>query len=241
MLSYKKIIIIGATSGIGKELAEIYLQQGCVVGITGRRKELLNEMQTKYATQIITACFDVRDEDALVHLKKLIEQLGGVDVFIYNAGVGEVSTWPSATIDIDTYEINVKGFMQLVPYIISYFMKQQRGHIAATSSVAGNRGNSWAPAYSASKAFISIYLEGLYMKVKKLKLPIHITDIQPGFVKTKMSQGNKQFWVATPQQAARQIYKAIEKKKWRVYITHRWKIIAFIMRIAPSWLYHKVA
>src|SRR4029077_8447639 len=112
----------------------------------------------------------------------------------------------------------------------NYFEEQGYGQLATTSSVASARGNSYAPAYSASKAFQSIYFEGLYMKLKRLKKDINVTDIQPGFIDTKMAKTDKKFWVSTPAKAAAQIVDAIDKKKWRVYITHRWWIIAKILK-----------
>jgi len=80
----------------------------------------------------------------------------------------------------------------------------------------------------------------LHMKTKKMKADIHVTDIQPGFVDTKMAKGNKLFWVAPPEKAAEQIFRAIGNKKWRVYITQRWWIIAKMMKWMPDFIYHRV-
>ncbi len=235
----KKIIIIGATSGIGKALAELYVQKGNYVGITGRRFNLLQSLRQQYPEQILTECFDVRGDQNIHHLNSLIEQLGGLDLLIYNAGYGEVSKTLNWEIEKATYETNVRGFIEIINYSFNYFVQQGNGHIAATSSIAAIRGNSWAPAYSASKSFMSNYMEGLYMKAKRMRLPIYVTDIQPGFVKTKLAKGNPQFWIAQTDKAVMQIAKAIEKKKWRVYITKRWWLIAQVMKLAPGWLYHK--
>ena len=236
----KKVIIIGATSGIGKEMALQYLQKGYLVGITGRRKMLLNEIKEKFPARIFTSCFDVRADNNVEQLKTLIDEMNGVDIFIYNAGYGEPSTILNPEIEKKVYEINVKGFVDLTVCIFNYFMQQGCGHIAATSSVASVKGLSSAPAYSASKAFMSNYMEGLHMKAHRSKANIFITDIQPGFVKTK-TVSNPRFWAATPQKAAAQIISAIEARKWRVYITKRWRLIAWIMKYVPSWIYHKIA
>ncbi len=236
----KKVIIIGATSGIGKEMALLYLQKGYSVGITGRREMLLNEMKQKFPSQIFTACFDVRGENNIECLKTLIDEMGGVDIFIYNAGYGEPGETLNPEIEKRVYEINVKGFVDLTAYMFNYFLQEGHGQIAATSSIASVKGLSLAPAYSASKAFMSNYMEGLHMKARRLKANIFITDIQPGFVKTKPAS-NPRFWVASPQKAAKQIIAAIEAKKWRVYITKRWWLIAMLMKYMPSWLYHRMA
>ena len=237
----KNVIIIGATSGIGKEMALQYVQKGYRVGITGRREILLHEIKQKFPSQIFTECFDVRNNDNVQHVEDLIDKMNGVDIFIYNAGYGEPGENLNPKIEKNTYEINVKGFVELTSFMFNYFLQQGHGQIAATSSIASNKGLSLAPAYAASKAFMSTYMEGLHMKAKKTKAKIFITDIQPGFVKTKQPKGNKQFWVASPEKAARQIIAAIEAKRWRAYITKRWWLIAKLMKYAPSWLYHRYA
>lgn len=242
----KKLIIVGASSGIGKELARRYLEQGWIVGITGRRNDLLEELKSIHPSQIVTECFDVRGNENVQHIEALINKLGGLDLLIYNSGFGDPSLALEWEVDKNTYETNVKGFIEIVHYAFNYFVRKGNGHIAATSSLASIRGNSWAPAYSASKAFMSVYMEGLHMKAKKMARTtqshqsIFITDIQPGFVNTKLAKGNGQFWVAPVEKVARQIYSAIEKKKWRVYITRRWWLIAQLMKWAPDWLYHRV-
>jgi short-subunit dehydrogenase len=236
----KKVIIIGATSGIGKEMALQYVQKGYIAGITGRRTKLLDEMKERFPAQIFTSCFDVRTDNNIEYLKTLINEMNGVDIFIYNAGYGEPGITLNPEIEKKVYEINVKGFVDLTAYMFNYFIQQNHGHIAATSSIASVKGLSSAPAYSASKAFMSNYMEGLYMKVRRLKANIYITDIQPGFVKTK-TVSNPRFWAAPPKKAAAQIIAAIEAKKWRVYITKRWRLIAWLMKYVPSWIYHKIA
>lgn len=244
--SNKKLIIVGASSGIGKELAKRYVQNGWLVGITGRRNELLNEIKKEYPGQIITECFDVRGNDNIMHIKSLIEKLGGLDLLLYNSGFGDPSLSLEWEVDKITYETNVKGFIEIVHYAFNYFVTQGHGHIAATSSLASIRGNSWAPAYSASKAFMSVYMEGLHMKAKKMARKsksaqtVFITDIQPGFVNTKQAKGNGQFWVASVEKVADQIVNAIGNKRWRVYVTRRWWLIAQLMKWAPAWLYHRV-
>lgn len=237
----KKAIIIGATSGIGRELAGLYAGAGWLVGATGRRQDLLYTLQLEYPNSIITECFDVTANESTNHLKSLIAKMDGMDLLIYNSGYGDVSeslNWETDKITVDT---NVNGFIEIVNYSFNYFVQQGHGHVVTTSSVASLRGNSMAPAYSASKAFQSVYFEGLYMKAKKMNTEIYVTDIQPGFIDTKMAKGNKRFWVASPEKAAHQIFEAIEKKKWRVYITQRWRVVATAMKWMPDFIYHRIA
>ena len=235
----KKVIIIGATSGMGRELAKLYATSNCLVGITGRRKDLLNTMQQQFPDNILTECFDVTGNENIEHLKNLLEQLGGMDLLIYNSGYGDTSKNLDWEIDRQTTLTNVNGFVEIVNFAFNYFTKQEQGQIAGTSSIAAIRGNSWAPAYSASKAYMSNYLEGLQIKAARMNQKIFITDIQPGFVKTKMAKGKGQFWVAPAEKAAKQIFTAIKNKKRRVYITKRWWLIAKIVKWMPYWMYKK--
>jgi short-subunit dehydrogenase len=114
------------------------------------------------------------------------------------------------------------------------------GHLVGISSIAALRGNRYAPAYNASKAFVSNYLEGVRHRFNKMKLPIAVTDAQPGFVDTPMAKAPRRFWVASPQTAARQIVAAIRTRKHHVYITRRWRLVAWLMRIVPDVLYSKL-
>lgn len=231
----QRIIIIGATSGIGLELAKLYIKNGDKVGATGRRGYLLDELQKQFPSEVITECFDVMGSENIPHLELLIQKLGGLDLLIYNSGFGEISKTLDWAIDKQTTQTNVNGFIEIVNYAFNFFLKQGMGQIAATSSIAAIHGNSRAPAYSASKAFMSTYLEGLYFRALRLRrkgIAIDITDIQPGFVNTKMPQG-KIFWQAPVSKASKQIFTAIKKKKRRAYITRRWWLIAWILKWAP--------
>jgi short-subunit dehydrogenase len=124
--------------------------------------------------------------------------------------------------------------VEIVNYTFNYLVEQGGGQIAATSSIASVRENSQAPAYGASKAYMSMYMAGLYLKARKVKkgdpkINVIITDIQPGFVNTKMAKGHGRFWEAPVEKAARQIFRAIQKKKRKVYITRRWVLIAWLL------------
>ncbi len=239
-MQHKKVIIVGASSGMGRELARNYALNGAKVAVTGRRTELLQELVAEFPGKVIQGTFDVMQMNNVNHLQKLAELLGGMDLFVVSAGIGTVSKELDWQIDKITIDTNVNAFTQMVNWAFNYFLNQGYGQIANISSVASWRGNSWAPAYSASKAFQSVYFEGLHMKSKRMNTEIIITDIQPGFVQTKMGQGNKRFWVAPVEKAGKQIYQGIESKKFRIYVTKRWRLIAWVMKWAPGFLYHRV-
>lgn len=236
-----KIIIIGATSGIGKAVAEYYASKNWKIGITGRRIEKLDEIKAHFPTaHILTAQMDVADtEAARKQLADLVEQLGGCDVLLINAGVG----YPKATYEqeLETIDINARGFMALAHWGFEYFKSVGKGQLAAVSSVAGQRSSPYSPEYHATKAFMYSYLEGLHLRTLKWYPTIHVTDIRPGFVDTPMTEQNKNmFWVATPQKAAQQIAHAIERKKAVAYITKRYVLVAWLMRLMPTWMYSRL-
>ena len=235
----KKIIIIGATSGIGRKMAELYAEAGNIVGITGRRKELLDEIENRYSDKIKTECFDVTGNENIERLTSLIQKIGGLDILVYSSGIGVLSKEVDWEIDKLTVDTNVYGFIEVCNWAFNYFSRQGHGSMAVISSIGANRGNSWVPAYSASKAFQSNYFEALTIKAKRMKKDIVITCIEPGFVDTKMVEGYKRFWVVPLEKAARQIIAGIEKKKQKVYVSKRWWLIARLMRLAPFWLYKK--
>lgn len=236
----QKIIIVGATSGIGREMARLYAGAGHLVGATGRRQELLYSLRLEYPNHIVTECFDATGRDTTAHLESLVRKLGGLDILVYSAGWGEITEALDWTIDKATVDVNVNGFLETIHFGWKVFIDQGHGHLVTISSIASIRGNRHSPAYSASKAFQSTYFEGLRIKARRLGLPLYVTDVQPGFVDTKMAKGPGRFWVAPPTKAARQIVRAIDKKRWRVFITHRWWIIAKIAKWVPAWIYHRL-
>jgi short-subunit dehydrogenase len=236
----KKIIIVGATSGMGRRMAELYLDKGHHVGITGRRRELLEELKNSYPTQVEFECFDVRGGENIRHIELLTHKLKGLDTLVISAGNGETSVNLDWEIDKWTVETNVNAFVEIANWAFNYFVSQGHGSLATISSIAAIRGSSWAPAYNASKAFQSSYFEGLFIKSKRLKKDISVTCIEPGFVKTKMAKSNKLFWVVPVDKAARQIITAIDKKKRKVYVSRRWWIIAKLLKWIPWWIYRKV-
>lgn len=236
-----RIVIIGATSGIGREMARLYANGGHRIGITGRRNELLEEVKASRPHAFVTACYDAASSDAVAHLQRLIDELGGMDLLIYNAGFGQPSKELVAETEIATTETNVMGFVRAVTFAFNYFLQQGHGQVAVTSSVAALRGNSATPAYSASKAYASNYCEGLNIKAARLGKPVYVTDIRPGFIKTKMAKGEERFWVSEPGKAARQMVQAIERKKRVAYITRRWWLVAQVMKAVPYALYRRLA
>ena len=237
----KKVIIIGATSGIGKGLAQKLAEENYAVGITGRRTELLNELKSQKPNLFYPKTFDITDTNKIVeNLEDLTKELGGLDLLIISSGTGDLNEKLDYEIERRTIETNVTGFTCVANWAFNYFEHQKRGHLVAISSVGGLRGSRIAPAYNATKAYQINYLEGLRQKVTNLKEPIFVTDIRPGLVDTEMAKGEGLFWVMPVEKTVRQIYKAIISKKKVAYVTKRWQLIAIILKRIPRSIYDKM-
>ena len=184
---------------------------------------------------------DVRDaESAMKVLGKFIEEMDGIDLIVISAGTGDVNVSLNWPLENEAIKTNVIGFAALVNVAMHRFMTKGSGHLVGISSIAALRGGRESPAYNASKAFESNYLEGLRQKVRKSRLPITITDIKPGFVNTAMAKGDGIFWAAPADKAAIQIYNAIKRKRTHAYITRRWRLIAWILKILPASIYERL-
>jgi len=233
----RKAIIIGATSGIGRELAVVMSRAGYAVGLAGRRLELLEGLRKELGDGSCIKRMDVAKPVAMEQLKELITEMGGADVVVISSGTGAINPGLEWGKEKETIDVNVSGFAAMANVAFEHFRGLGEGHIVGISSIAAIRGGGAAPAYNASKAFVSNYLEGLRQKAVKLKLPIAVTEIQPGFVDTAMAQGEGLFWVAPAQKAACQIFRAIEMKKSHAYVTRRWRLIAWLLKLMPDRLY----
>lgn len=237
----QKAIIIGASSGMGLELAKILSAEGYELGITARRKELLEELKNSLPGKVIVQQMDVAETQAArAQLQRLITELGGVDLVIISSAVGFTNHELSWEKEQQTIAANVNGFVAMAQVAMEHFLEKKHGHLVGISSIAALMGNRSAPSYNASKAFVSNFLAGLHQKMVHEKLPIVILDVKPGFVDTRMAKAYFLFWVASPAKAAQQIYQAIKKKKRHLYVTKRWRLIAWIMKALPRWVWERV-
>ncbi len=233
-----KAIVIGASSGIGRALALVLGENGYEVGLSARRTELLQVLQKEMKTKTWTKRIDVsKPEEAKEIFAELVEEMGDVDLVVVNAGIICNNRDFEWTKEKSTIEVNALGFAAMAHSAMEYFLKKGNGHLVGISSVSAIRGEGDSPSYSASKAFASNFLEGLRVKAFVEKKKICVTDIQPGWVETAMAEGEKTFWMATPQRAAAQIFSAIKNKKAHAYITKRWRFYAWLLKLAPRWAY----
>ena len=237
-MNKKNIIIIGATSGIGRALFERYIVEGNSLGIVGRRTHLLDELQHQHPSNTYTATADITKQD---EIKKAIytlhTELGSFDLAIVCSGTGDLN--PSLDYDVErpTIDTNVTGWTFVVDTLYHIFAKQGYGHLVAITSVGGLRGEPMAPTYSSTKAYQINYMEALRKKAFKAGGKIIVTDVRPGLVDTAMAKGESLIWVMPVEKVVRQICTAIRRKKSKVYVTKRWHVLAVINKNLPFFLY----
>ena len=231
-----KAIIIGASSGIGLEVARLFIQRGWKVGVAARRLDLLQTIGAADVEQI-----DVTSADAPEKLMQLVDRLGGMDLFFYASGIGKQNRELTPDIELATVETNGLGFTRMIGCAYRYFAQQGRGHIAAITSIAGTKGLGPAPAYSATKAMQNVYLQALEQQANARKLDIRFTDIRPGFVDTALLSGTFHYpMMLKPQAVAREIVSAIEHHKHIRVIDWKYRILTAVWRRIPRCIWRRI-
>ena len=258
----KKAIVMGATSGIGMEVAKLLAAKGWQVGIADRRikrlQALISDNKTtlqgggtisdnKATPQGEIICYqqiDVTSAEAPSQLLELIDKLGGMDLYFHSSGIG----WQNNSLDIEkelkTVETNGLGFTRMVDTAFNWFathhQNNSKARIACITSIAGTKGLGAAPAYSATKRFQNHYLECLSQQARMRHLPISITDIRPGFVKTDLIAGSTYPLQLQPEDVAKHIVRAIEKGKEVKVIDWRYAILVFFWHLIPRGLWTRL-
>ena len=235
------IVIIGATSGIGKALFEKYARGDNRIGIVGRRANLLDELCQKYPSKTITAKADITNlEEIEQAINALHKELEYIDLAIMCSGTGDINATLEYNVERLTIDTNITGWTFVIDRLYNIFVQQGHGHLVAITSAGGLRGEPMAPAYSASKAYQINYMEALRKKAYKSGSQIYVTDIRPGLVNTAMAKGEGLFWVMQVEKVANQIITAIHKNKYKAYVTKRWHILAIINKNLPFALYKRI-
>ena len=226
----KKAIVVGASSGIGMEVARLLLKQGWKVGTAARRIDLLKTIGDVEREQI-----DVTKPEATQQLQHLIERVGGMDLFFYASGIGKQNRELKEDIELATVETNAVGFTRMIGEAYRYFAQQGHGHIAAISSIAGTKGLGPAPSYSATKALQNVYLQALEQQANARGLNICFTDIRPGFVDTALLDGNFKYpMMLKPEAVAREIVHAINRNQHVRIIDWKYRILTALWRRIPK-------
>lgn len=236
----KNAIIVGASSGIGMEVAKVLLSDGWHLGIAARREDKLLELKAMAPERIKVMAIDVTQPDAGERLLCLIDELGGMDLYFHASGIGRQNRNLEADIELRTMETNAVGFTRMIGTAYRYFAQRGEGHIAAITSIAGTKGLGPAPAYSATKALQATYLQALEQQSRQSGLRIRFTDIRPGFVDTALLNGDFKYpMLLQPAAVARDIVGSIYKRRHVRIIDLRYRILTFFWRLIPNWLWRR--
>lgn len=239
----KKIIIIGASSGMGMRIATDFARMGWRVGIAARREDRLKEIKDLYPDRIEYKVIDVSAPDAVDRFYELIELIDGMDYLLYSAGCGWMNPDLDESKDTRTLEVNVVGFTRIVNAAYKYFKDTanvHRGHIAVITSVAGTKGIGISATYSASKRYQWTYLAALDQLAHQQHVNVAITDIRPGFVDTPLLNGKTFPMEMSVDYVAPRIEKAILQSRRIAVIDSRWAIVTALWRLIPPCLWRRI-
>jgi short-subunit dehydrogenase len=235
----KQGIIIGASSGIGWELAVQLAAQGYQLGLMARRDGCLNKLAGSLPGEHFVQKTDLTNaEQAVTELTSLIEKMSDVDLIVVNSGVGNSERLLDWEVQRQMIDVNVRGFAAMSLTAMNYFVQRGSGHLVGVSSAAAHFSGGLTPTYNATKAFASQYLNGLRSRAAHSKKPIAVTTVEPGFVDTAMVEG-RPMWLAPLEKSVSQMVKAINKRVDHVFITKRWRYVALLLDLMPNALIRK--
>lgn len=243
----KRAIIVGACGGLGTVLTRKLAGEGWTLALVARQGDcpetLAKEINTDGRVRALSFVHDVnRTGEVPSLLKKIIAELGGLDLVIYNAGINLPPGMEklSAGDDIRMIQVNLLGAVAWLAPIGDLFKEARGGVIVGISSVAGDRGRITNPGYNTSKAGLTTYLEALRNRLTRHG--VHVLTVKPGFISTEMlraSAGPKPFTV-TPERAANDIYRAILKRKQVIYTHPIWRWIMLALTHTPSIIFRRL-
>lgn len=235
----KKIIIMGATSGIGLAVAQRMAANGHKVGVAGRKVKVLQQLKKEFPDNIEWEEIDVTKDDAPDRLHVLIDKLGGMDTYFHVAGVFYNNPELNLENEMTTLQTNAVGFARMTSTAYKYFRDNNlRGHIAAITSVAGTRGMGPIASYSSTKKFGQTYLEALQQLAHLQKADIRFTDVRPGWIRTPLMSPDREYPVTMQlDYAGPLIIKALDRCRTAVYVDWRWEALVRLCQLMPRWLW----
>lgn len=244
-----KAIIIGATSGIGREIAFRLLREGWTAGLAGRRFDALQSVQDEFGKQRVhIAAMDVTRPDATGALDGLLEESGSPDLFLYVSGVGYQNRELDLDKEIRTVRTNSEGMVRMVDHFINYVKAHpgeygggRKARIAVVSSVAGTAGLGTAPAYSATKRMQGTYISALAQLSRMERIPVLFTEIRPGFIRTPLLDPGKHYpMTMTLERAVDHIMKGLGRGRRVVTFDWRFRLLVFFWRLIPRCIWERL-
>lgn len=233
---------MGATSGIGLRVAEIFAKAGWHVGAAGRKEKVLRKLQSDFPDRIRYAQINVDDPDAGTHLRDLISRLGGMDIYFHVAGIGYENEALTTDHDTATAQTNVVGFTRMIDTAYRYFRSHgKRGRIAAITSVAGTNGIGELASYSASKKYQQTYLTALDQLSRMQGLDISFTDIRPGWIRTPLLNPDRIYpMTMSLDHAVVGIVRAIIARKRVCVVDWKWNLLVGAWKLVPNRIWERL-
>ncbi|AAQ66311.1 SDR family NAD(P)-dependent oxidoreductase [Porphyromonas gingivalis] len=235
----KRIVVVGATSGIGLDVARLFISRGWFVGVAGRNTQMLDALKQENPSQVYTAVIDITHSDAPERLSHLIEEMSGMDVYFHSSGIGYNNPQLDETKELDTLRTNGEGFTRMIGAAYRYFRLRKKGQIVAISSVAATRGMGSAPAYSATKRFQMHYLQSIRQLATTDSLHLTVTEIRPGFVDTPLLRDGKYPMLMESKIVAQAIVKAVIRRKRLLTFDWRYRLLVAFWRMIPVRIWEK--
>ena len=235
----KKIWITGASSGIGKALAEKFAVEGWKVAASARRKEILDKMSEH--ENIFSYPLDVTNQDQIkTSFEKIIEDFKGLDLCVFSSGTYDPKLEQEINIKQNKFvmETNFFGVLYCINAVENYFKNKRDGHISIVSSIAAYRGLPNSSGYGPSKAALTNLTESLYFDFKKYN--VRISLVSPGFIKTPLTDKNEfpMPFIKSPEFAAEKMFKGLTKSKaFEIHFPKALTILLKIFRVLPYKIY----
>jgi len=243
----KRAILVGASSGIGAALAKQLASEGWTLALLARRADRLSALCEEInaaagEARALPYVHDVTDTASVPGLlQKILTDLGGLDLITYNSGMALPTGFKHYEFEKDRQmtAVNYIGALAWLDPAASIFQSLGSGHIVGISSVAGDRGRVKNPAYNASKAALTCYLEALRNRLTRRG--VHVLTVKPGYVATELTRGQKgMFLVASAEKTAADISRAIRRRKQTLYTPWYWGWIMLIVRHIPSFIFRRL-
>ncbi|QUN04734.1 SDR family NAD(P)-dependent oxidoreductase [Shewanella yunxiaonensis] len=236
-MSATSAIIVGASSMLSKEIARQLSAEGVALALLAHDAESIREFAEELPAPAKVYDFTIEDPQILIpQLEAVWREMTDVRLILVNTGLNSYHPELPWALEQEIIEVDVRGFAAVCNTAFRLFQKQGVGQIAAINSIAGLRGGP-SVAFHAAKAFAQNYLEGLSMHAQRLKLPITITDIQLGLL-DKAALQRSRLWLSPVDEVARQVVDALLKGKRRVYVTKRWRLVAWLTKLLPEYIYN---
>ncbi len=232
----KRIVIMGASSGIGLAVAEALASRGVKTGLAARHTSELKALKEKYPDFVEYESIDVNHNDAPKKMEELIDKLGGMDIYFHVAGIGYSNPTLDPHREAEVVATNAAGFARMVSAAYGYFRDNAiKGQIVAVTSVAGTNGIGDMAAYSASKKCAQTYLVALEQLARKEKVDITFTDIRPGWIRTPLLNDDTSYPMEMNlDYVVPQIIRAIVKHPRVEYVDARWGALSAAWKAIPN-------